>query len=156
MEEKQAEAPIIHSFEGEKQKMNTSKKTLLIIFVMVVFLGIGSGYFASRVTGGGSITSRTSTGGGSGQTLKKGDIFGSTDSKTFKDSVEGELKAGGVDGEGAFHLERSGGESQNVYMTSSVIDLEPFVGKKVKVWGETHAAEKAGWLMDVGRLQLLD
>lgn len=156
MEEKQAEAPLIHDFEGEKQKMNTSKNTLIVVVAIAIILGIGSGYLAISLKNGGSVTSRTATNGQSVSTFKKGDIVGSKDSKTFKDSVEGELKAGGVDGEGAYHLERPGGISQNVYMTSSVIDLEPFVGKKVKVWGETHAAEKAGWLMDVGKLQLLD
>jgi hypothetical protein len=34
--------------------------------------------------------------------------------------------------------------------------LNEFVGKKVRVWGETHAGKKAGWLMDVGRVEALD
>jgi len=37
-----------------------------------------------------------------------------------------------------------------------VIDLEKFVGRKVKVWGQTFAAQKAGWLMDVGKLKVLE
>jgi len=36
-----------------------------------------------------------------------------------------------------------------------VIDLESFTGKKVKVWGETISAQKAGWLMDVGKIQVI-
>ncbi len=51
---------------------------------------------------------------------------------------------------------RPGGDSQNVYLTSSIIDLSRFVKKKVKVWGETHAAQHVGWLMDVGRLEVLN
>ena len=48
-----------------------------------------------------------------------------------------------------------GDASQNVYLTSSVIDLSKYTGKKVQVWGETFQGQKAGWLMDVGRIKLL-
>jgi hypothetical protein len=30
------------------------------------------------------------------------------------------------------------------------------VGKKVQVWGETFKGQKAGWLMDVGRIKALE
>jgi hypothetical protein len=53
-------------------------------------------------------------------------------------------------------LERAGGPSQDVYLTSSTISFDEYVGKKVKVWGETFSAKTAGWLMDVGRLELLE
>ncbi len=82
-----------------------------------------------------------------------GKSAGIADKKTFKDSAEGIVKEGGVDGEGNYHLERRGGESQNVYLTSTTVDLSPYIGKKVKVWGQTFAAEKAGWLMDVGLVE---
>lgn len=78
---------------------------------------------------------------------------GIVDKKTFKDSVEGILREGGIDGEGNFHLERPGGVSQNVYLTSTTVDLSNYIGKKVKVWGQTFQAEKAGWLMDVGSVE---
>jgi hypothetical protein len=64
------------------------------------------------------------------------------------------VKEGGIEDEGQYHLVRPGGDSQNVYMTSSSVDLAQFIGKKVKVWGQTQAAKKAGWLMDVGRVQV--
>ncbi len=51
---------------------------------------------------------------------------------------------------------REGGEDQYVYLTSTVIDLESFAGKKVQIWGETTSAQKAGWLMDVGKVKVLD
>ena len=79
---------------------------------------------------------------------------GVVDKKTFKDSVEGILREGGIDGEGNFHLERPGGVSQNVYLTSTTVDLSNYIGKKVKVWGQTFQAEKAGWLMDVGSVEM--
>ncbi|MEK7110146.1 MAG: hypothetical protein AAB876_02895 [Patescibacteria group bacterium] len=79
---------------------------------------------------------------------------GIVDKKTFKDSVEGILREGGIDGEGNFHIERPGGVSQNAYLTSSTVDLSNYIGKKVKVWGQTFAGQKAGWLMDVGLVEV--
>lgn len=79
---------------------------------------------------------------------------GIVDKKTFKDSVEGILREGGIDGEGNFHIERPGGESQNAYLTSSTVDLSGYIGKKVKVWGQTFSGQKAGWLMDVGLVEI--
>ena len=94
------------------------------------------------------------------KTVKNGDTkttaqsAGVVDKKTFKDSAEGIPREGGIDGEGNFHLERSGGVSQNVYLTSTTVDLSGYIGKKVKVWGQTFQAEKAGWLMDVGLVEM--
>ena len=85
-----------------------------------------------------------------------GDTFGSKDDSTFKDSAEGVLLVGGVNGEGSYHVVREGGESQNVYLTSSVVDLGLFVNHKVVVRGETFKAQKAGWLMDVGQVKVLE
>ncbi len=81
---------------------------------------------------------------------------GIKDEKRFPDKAEGILKEGGIDGEGSFHLVRPGGESQNVYLTSSTVDLSEFLGKKVRVWGETFKGEKAGWLMDVGYIEVIE
>ncbi len=79
---------------------------------------------------------------------------GIVDKKTFKDSVEGILREGGIEGEGNFHIERPGGKSQNAYLTSSTVDLSVYVGKKVKVWGQTFSGQTAGWLMDVGLVEI--
>src|SRR5690606_34753788 len=87
--------------------------------------------------------------------VKVGDIIGTKDN-TFKDSAEGVLVKGGIDGEGSHHLMRPGGPAQNVYLTSSVLDLDELENHKVKVWGETFAAQKAGWLMDVGRVEVVE
>ena len=149
---------LVHNFSGSDAKMTASESTPskvpIILFLILAVLGIGTGFLLSQ-------TQNASLVGGPSSPLskvagpQKGQTFGSKDEKTFKDSAEGTLREGGIDGEGAYHLERPGGESQNVYLTSSVLDLSQFISKKVKVWGETHAAEKAGWLMDVGRLQVL-
>ena len=55
--------------------------------------------------------------------------------------VAGDFAKGGIDGEGTHKLIRDGGPSKTAYLTSSVIDLDQFVGKKVKIWGETRAAQ---------------
>lgn len=88
--------------------------------------------------------------------VKAGDIFGVQDEKTFKDSAQGYLEAGGIDGEGSHKLLRPGGISQTVYLTSSITDLDKFVGMEVKIWGETFKGQKAGWLMDVGRIEVIN
>lgn len=86
--------------------------------------------------------------------IKPGVVYGRTDEQ-FKDSAEGSLESGGLGTEGTHKLTREGGDSQTVYLTSSVIDLELFVGKKVRVKGETFSAQKAGWFMDVGSVEVL-
>ncbi|MEI7652866.1 MAG: hypothetical protein WCJ70_01120 [bacterium] len=74
------------------------------------------------------------------------------DKKTFKDTATGVLREGGIEGEGSHHLER-GAKDQTAYLTSSSIDMTPYIGKKVKVWGATNKGQKAGWLMDVGSIE---
>lgn len=125
---------------------------LVIFLIIAAFLGIGTGYFVSHnksvVNPGGLISEVTSS-------VSKGTVVGTDDTKTFKDTAEGVLKKGGINGEGQFHLVRPGGESQNVYLTSSLVDLSKFIDRKVKIWGQTQKAQKVGWLMDVGRLEVL-
>lgn len=149
--EQHADPQVMHSF-GEKPQSSTkvSARQVLAVLVIVVLLGVGTGFVVATLTGG-----TTSTPGLLGTNNLKGKTFGSDDTQVFKDTAEGVMQEGGVDGEGEYHLEREGGESQNVYLTSSLVDLSQFVGVKVKVWGETQTAQKAGWLMDVGRVEVL-
>lgn len=142
---------LVKSFEetsGKGGKM--SKGVLIFLSFLVVFLGISTGFFLARRKGA-SIQRTVGEGG-----VKKGMVVGMLDEKTFRDTAEGTLEEGGINGEGSHHLVRTGGESQNVYLTSSVVDLDQFAGHKVKVWGETFTAQKAGWLMDVGKLEVLE
>jgi hypothetical protein len=140
---------VIHDF-GESNSL-FSKKSILF-FVVTIIVGVVVGYFLSQNKG---ITSTsTSTSGVTANSLTKGTVIGSNDTSTFKDVAEGVVKLGGIQGEGQFHLVRPGGESQYVYMTSSSVDLSLFVDKKVKVNGQTQKAQYAGWLMDVGRVEV--
>lgn len=130
----------------------SSSKVVYAVFALLILLGIATGYVLSR--GGKLGSSIVSTGQPGVTTSADGKSVGSGDSKTFKDSAEGTLEAGGLNGEGTHKLIREGGPSQTVYLISSVVDLDSFVGKKVKVWGETQAAKKAAWLMDVGKVEM--
>ena len=131
----------------------------IVILVVVFLVVIGGGVFSGKFLVGKwgfSGPGELAKGSVSQEEIKKGEEFGLKDEGAFKDMAIGVLKEGGVDGEGTHHLEREGGISQNVYLTSSVLDLQQFIERKVQIWGETFAAQKAGWLMDVGKLKVLD
>lgn len=150
-EEEGKVASVVKKFpQGE-----TKKKVFYVLVALVVVLaGVGTGWLLS----GGKAERGV---GGEGQVAapgarQNGQEAGIADESTFRDTAEGLLEEGGVDGEGTHHLVREGGESKYVYLTSTVIDLESFAGKNVQVWGETIAAQQAGWLMDVGKIKVLE
>ena len=131
---------------------------IIVGLLLIVALGIGSGWGLAKFQ-----SSRKGEEGGTGvvstleegEKVKIGKTYGRTD-HIFKDTATGVLEKNGIEGEGTHRLIREGGESQTVYLTSSVLDLDLFVGHKVQVWGETFAAQKAGWLMDVGKVKVLE
>lgn len=132
-----------------------------VLLVVIIAAGLLSGFGLNKVTGGDRTSAKGSTRGGvqttAGGGLKVGDIVGLSESDgQFSDTAEGVLDRGGLNGEGSHKLLRPGGDSQTAYLTSSVIDLDQFAGHRVKVWGETFAGQKVGWLMDVGRVQVLE
>ncbi|NMC36499.1 hypothetical protein GYA49_05645 [Candidatus Beckwithbacteria bacterium] len=147
--------------QGASKGTNMKKPFPIIVLVLVVLLlGAGTGYGLAVFTGGSVGSSGLRNEPGLQREVSKDEItvgtkVGVADERTFKDTAEGTLEKGGVDGEGSHHLVRPGGDSQTIYMTSSVIDLDQFVGRTVKVWGETFSAQKAGWLMDVGKLEVV-
>lgn len=145
--------PLIHEFNKENLK-NAFTPKVIGFLVLVVAAGLLSGYLAVAKSGS-SVNSGKTGGIFNTSSISKGTVEGSDDTTTFKDTAEGVLKEGGIDGEGAFHLERPGGASQNVYLTSSIVDLSKFINKKIKIWGQTQKAQHAGWLMDVGRVEVL-
>jgi len=145
---------ITQILKTEEDRPPKSPPKLIFLVLGVVVLGVFSGWLLSR-----SKTSEKGPTQGAGiiepEKIKSGSEFGSQ-SQAFKDTTVGTLEKGGVDSEGTHKLIREGGPSQTVYLTSSVLDLDQFVGKKVQIWGETFQAQKAGWLMDVGRLKILE
>lgn len=123
----------------------------------VILLGVGTGWVLS---GGADAKTNTATNISTTQkeTVTQSDTeAGMSDTSAFeKEAPIGKLVKGGIDGEGQYHLERDGGPSQNVYLTSTVIDLASFEGKKVQVWGNSLSGKKAGWLMDVGKVKVVE
>lgn len=140
---------MLHNLENGKK----SSKQILVGIILIVVLGIGSGYGLHKAVG--KSDAGTSTEGIPSSQSSGKVVVGSKDASALKDSAEGTLQEGGIDGEGTHKLIRPGGDSQTVYLNSSSLDLSPFVGKKVKVYGETFAGKKAGWLMDVGKVEVL-
>lgn len=138
---------LIHQIEEKKETI--SYQLFFSLVAITVILGIFFGYGISQIK-----TNQT-TQINNKKIINSEKKIGVVDKSTFKDSAEGVLKEGGIDGEGNFHLEREGGPSQNVYLTSSTVDLSQFLGKKIKVWGQTFKSQKAGWLMDVGLVEII-
>lgn len=142
----------MHSFSDKKEEPGTIM--VILVLLSMALLGVGSGYAAASFTskpGNNNLLPQVVQ----PNAVQKGQTFGVEDTAEYKDTAEGVVKEGGIEGEGQYHLERAGGESQNVYMTSSSVDLSKFIGKKIKVWGATQAAQTAGWLMDVGKVEVL-
>lgn len=154
MRNKETPQHILHNFEGKNIVKTVSIPFIAIVLISALVLGGVTGFIANMVT------SKTMTAGKADNKKDDSTTDGSKtsagilDKETFKDTAEGTLREGGFEGEGSFHLERPGGESQNVYLTSTTVDLSEFIGKKVTVWGQTFDAKKAGWLMDVGYIEI--
>lgn len=143
--------------ETENQKTNKITKTLtldnpvrllLTIVIIALLLGTVTGYVLSN-KGKGSLQ----TAGLSNQSAKNAQ----SDTRTFRDFAEGVIRVRPQSSdsqeyvEGTHLLEREG--AVPVALTSSVVDLSQYEGKKVKVYGETQKALKEGWLMDVGKVE---
>ena len=133
------------------EKKSAFKEIVLpaLVILVIILAGSATGYLLVN-RGGVSITKSSITNGPKEAGIK--------DEKQFPDNAEGKLQINDDTNitEGSHRLIRPGGISQTAYLTSSVVDLNQFTGKCVQVWGETFAAQKAGWLMDVGRVKLLD
>jgi hypothetical protein len=140
--------------ENPENMSSIFTKKLFTFLILAVVMGIMTGYVLSSKKE--NVGNTLNSGVVDSSQITKGTIVGSSDTKTFKDTATGTLKNGGINGEGQFHLVRTGGDSQNVYLVSSNVDLSKFIGKKIKVWGQTQTAQYAGWLMDVGRIEVVE
>ncbi len=134
-----------------------AKKTFIIICGVAILAGALTGFGAFKLKNkNGSVAQVENVTVEDANKVANGDVFGVQDKDTFADNATGYVEAGGVDGEGSHKLLREGGASQTVALTSSVVDLDKLVGFEVKLYGETHKAEKAGWFMDVGRVEVIN
>ena len=128
-------------------------RTALIIFIIPIVFGVLTGFLLYYRNTAGTVRLF----GKDVEVVQTPTEEGVKDASTFRDTATGVLQEtdGKVINEGTHILVREGGVSQNAYLTSSVIDLSKYVGKKVQIWGETFQGQKAGWLMDVGRIKVL-
>lgn len=153
----------VHNISGQSHVRSNElpMKTVLIIFACVIVAGIAVGFGTSYLVNRGPNVAGKANSTGT-KTLSGDDNVvesaGIADKKTFSDSAEGVLKEKTEKDfleEGSYKLIRPGGESQTVHLTSSTVDMSEFVNKKVRVYGETFASEKVGWLMDVGFIEVM-
>jgi hypothetical protein len=151
MIEENSNNKLIHPISEIEENLPFNR--IILIFLIAFILGIVTGPLI--ITAKKLFTGKQNHSSSQKINTKGKTAVGILDKKIFKDSAEGILREGGIDGEGQFHLERPGGESQNVYLTSTTVDLSQYIDKKVRVLGETFKAEKAGWLMDVGLIEIL-
>lgn len=146
--------PILKRITETREKLGlTRERKTTLIFAGLVLAGVATGYgLYWRQTMG---TVRLA--GKNVELVKTPTEEGVKDAATFPDTATGILAEndGKITDEGTHILVR-GDISQNVYLTSSVIDLSKYVGKKTQIWGETFRGLKAGWLMDVGRVKVVD
>ena len=136
------------------KKFNKGSLLTILASFLIVLLGVATGWFLAGK--GVSSTSGGKTSSNQVSDTKDLKEAGVGDPSSYQSSVEGVLKEGGIKGEGTHYLDRDLGESKYVYLTSSVIDLNQFVGKKVTVWGDTISARYASWLIDVGLIKVVD
>lgn len=137
-----------------------SKPTIIIIAVLAISIG----FWTSRITPktGASMQQianntlitnpETIT---DSNSIETGKLYGNL-SKAFTDTATGTLEKGSINGEGTHILNRPGGATQRASLTSSVVDLDLFVGKKVEVKGQTNASTKTSWLLDVGTIKIVE
>ncbi len=136
----------------ETPKTSNNNLYLAIISIIIVLAGIGTGYLLSGV-------GRNSSSGFNkfdNAVIVSEKEAGISDESKFSTTTDGVLEEGGIGGEGNYHLVRGSGPSQYAYLTSTSVDLSTFVGKKVQIWGETMSGKKAGWLIDVGKIKVLE
>jgi hypothetical protein len=134
----------------ETKNSNRGVKSWVLIMI-VVAAGLGTGYMMAKPASG----SPTAAPG----VKTSGNEIGIQDEKTFRDCAEGIIEtndARATKTEGSHKLIREGGPSKTLYMTSSVLALDEYQGKKVEVCGETLQSKKVAWFMDIGRLKLLE
>lgn len=120
------------------------------VLIAAVVLGSGTGYLLSQNKEGASFSVVPSENPKTAQ----------QDTRTFRDFAEGMIqkippsKNPNEYIEGTHVLVREG--ALPVTLTSSVVDLTQYEGKKVRVLGETQKALKAGWLMDIGKVEVIN
>ncbi|HBP51269.1 MAG: hypothetical protein US68_C0002G0008 [Candidatus Shapirobacteria bacterium GW2011_GWE1_38_10] len=137
----------------------------LKIVAIILILALSTGFWASRLfpfsKSAGGLSIQTQEQAISTEDIQNKDeikaniLYGDT-ATIFKDSATGTIEKGSINGVGTHILNREGGVTQRASLTSSVVDLDLFVGRKVEVKGETNSSSKTAWLMDVGSIKVIE
>jgi hypothetical protein len=133
-------------------KFDSLNKIFIGVLVASVILGIVAGFLLASSS---KSTNKLASSGSDSPVNAK---TASQDSRTFRDFAEGTIQKKPASknpndySEGTHLLVREG--AVPVALTSSVVDLSQYEGKKVTVRGETQKAIKEGWLMDVGKVDV--
>ena len=99
-------------------KKTPSTKNIAInisVSLLVVIVGIFSGWGLSQVVSKQSSQTPEEQAMVNEEEIKPGDIYGQ-ETNGFRDSAEGVLLKGGIEGEGSHRILRPGGETQTVYI----------------------------------------
>jgi hypothetical protein len=145
-----------HNITRSLNPVTNLPKALIILVIVSIVSGIATGYFLSQKNSGGALITSSTGGASTGESNVA--IPAQAESTACPDFAEGTLKAKDKPAdpsqysEGTHLLERTG--QTPVTLTSSTVDLTKFEGKKVKVFGATQKALKAGWLMDVCKVDV--
>lgn len=132
--------------------LNNLNRIFLVVLAASIVLGLFSGYILAKSSKSSGATTAVD------KITNQAPKTAQQDNRTFRDFAEGTLakrptpKSGEDYAEGTHLLIRNG--AVPVALTSSVVDLSQYEGKKVKVFGETQKAIKEGWLMDVGKVEV--
>ncbi len=132
-----------------------SKFLPFILIILIVAAGTFSGLVLSSRAKAGINQSKEAKAG-----IEEEELTGQQKesfNQTFNTQAEGKVeKNEDLDkyAQGTHKLIRPGGEDQTAYLTSSVLDLNEYVGKNVVVYGETFGSTQVGWLMDVGKVEV--
>lgn len=138
--------PLLKRFNFE----NVNNVFLGILIASIILGGV-TGYLLSQGTGKATSNGATASNGKPPKSAQQ-------DTRTFRDFASGMIqkrpvpKDSGEYVEGTHLLVRE--NAAQVALTSSVVDLSQYEGKKVKVFGESQKAIKEGWLMDVGKVEV--
>ena len=149
--ETQTQSPAPLRVVPDKTKL--SKILPYFVVAVIVALGIGTGLVTSSVQKAKAQNHQAVSLAEEELTPEQQQSF----AQTFRDEAEGIIEKNDdfdTYAQGPWKLIRTGGESQTAYLTSSVMDLDEYIGKKVKVYGETFGSGQVSWLMDVGKVEV--
>lgn len=138
--------PLTHRLSN----LGSDLKIYVLVLAAAVLAGVGTGYYLALSKAPNSTKSVAS--------LNSATTQAQQNSVSLRDFADGVIakkpspKPNGEYGEGAYLLIRQSGTP--VALTSSVVDLSQYEGKKVRVFGETQRALKEGWLIDVGKVEV--